>query len=322
MKNIEIKKDSLRVLMTTDLHLSSRSASVPHILEQSLFMLRQITEVYENRQCDILLQAGDFFDRKQEKDMAFCNKIIRDLTSKTNILGILGNHAYDTSNVDSIENKSLGNLVLGKHLHLVSRDPVLVSGSCGNSVLIQGADYSKKISPIKESLQNVVLRIGLLHLYAKDKKARMYDEEVVSYRSLIQSNPDIGVFLLGHWHDNYRYTSVDGRLFIQPGSPSHKFTDGGKEYPEMYILDIDLKTSKIDLEAVPFQFFETSDIAKKVRDTLRVYSDEAIEEFVDSLISGDIVQVAKMDVREVLEVADVPDRIKELTLDYLKEYGL
>lgn len=165
---------------------------------------------------DVILEV--LMKNKSEDDLL---KAIK-RTKRIPTVGIIGNHELIGNNIYSYPNTSLATLVSSGFMRLVTKDNPLILKEDGISVAITGANYNHDIDGNDKSnyiIDNKLAdyHIHLVHGMLMDKSYGNKFAHTTIQEIAFKTKANLTIN--GHDHIGYPLQTIDGKMFVNPGSP-------------------------------------------------------------------------------------------------------
>ena len=337
----------MRFLYYGDAHMDKNPSSRTDVFEET--RKKKIDEIlllakkYEVR---ALLQGGDFLDKgtiSSENlskvfqlwqganfneiimDILIGNKSIKDLEKilkeKQAIptIGVAGNHELIGGDITSLNKTSLNLLVKSGFMRLATKEnPIIFKDEDGFTVAITGSNYSHDMDDEEDRSAYIVeekigdFHIHIVHGNLMDKSYGNKFKHTVITDIAYKTKADLTIN--GHDHIGYDLNEIDGKLFINPGSP-FRFTADKKEInrmPKVVIIDVSSRGVNIKTEYLTTAQ-KGSDVLSRKHIEKKKEKEELIEE-IKSLINKatigkgiDILQI----IDEIVKTKGISENIKE-----------
>ncbi|MCC0728446.1 metallophosphoesterase [Clostridioides sp. ZZV14-6045] len=240
----------LRFLVLGDWHYSSKTpgSRIDNFKETRQKKTKEIMEIANKYKIDAFLEMGDFLnsDRLSEQELASLakdfkfsqlnNKILQMKTGETTfreieqelkntipVIGTIGNHELIGNEISSLEETSLNVLISCGAITIATKEkPVIFKDKEGFSLAITGAPYTHNIDGEDKSAYIVNKKLAdfhihLVHGYLMPKSyGKKFKHTVVSQ---IADTTKADLTINGHDHIGYDEININGKKFINPGSP-------------------------------------------------------------------------------------------------------
>jgi len=252
---------SLKIMHTGDVHLGMKFAQYPSVsrdLEEARYLaLENVVEEANQRYCNLLVIAGDLYDKTNIKDEDILRTIsILDKFSGDTVLILPGNHDYHDGVIDLWkrfkENLTGKMLLLDEEkpydMRAFDLDAAVYPAPCDSR---HSADnnlgWIKEIGPDKERKYNIGLAHGALAGFSPDltdSYFKMTEEELLEL--------EMDLWLLGHSHIAYpKAEKVKDRRIFNSGTPEPDGMDCRHRGYAWYIeLEAEQENTKISAERI------------------------------------------------------------------------
>lgn len=274
-----------RFITRQDCHLSDRPpASRIDDYKQSIFeKLDQIYQMAEERECNAILDAGDFFHVKAPTKNS--HELTGEVATQHNkykvpVYSIIGNHDVLHGNAIAVHKQPLGVLFQTNTFHR------LVDTTFGD-VRVIGIDYSLDSNDeLKKRCVKGDEKILIAVFHGNVSELSLFpSEKFYSFRGLSQLDPD--VWILGHIHKDQGIHKINDRYFISPGAVSRGALtyDEITRNPKIGYLEIDTDSGEIKAEEIDLKVKDSSEVFDLEVSKKKKEEDGSIDEFIQSLVS-------------------------------------
>lgn len=298
----------MRLLHIADLHAGKRIYDRISRKEDLLYALEQIKSICREEKVDVLLVAGDIFDRKApdfESQHIIMEFFIELCTSGVHIVAIAGNHdSYDFMKVQKNLRKLTSIHIFDRPVHSLS-DAVLQIDNLKIACLPypdervltnlneeRHRDYAQKVADYMRALAKQVedarYRILLAHIMVDN--ARVAGSELRSsispmYAVKAESIPEEFQYVaLGHVHRNQRIEGVVPKVYYSGSLYQIDFSEKGMDkFVNLLILEdgmVRVETKRLDLKR---QLVE-----------LRIGERDSIEKVLEPFVDRDVLVKVRM----------------------------
>ena len=220
---------SIKILLTSDLHLGMKFAGYPDVqaaLSEARFIcLERLINMANEKQCDLLVIAGDLFDRINvaKKDVLKAAKIIKNFEGKLTAI-LPGNHDYLSKGQPdfwaTLKDSHIDNLLLMEDRKVYSLDHYDMNASLYACPCYSKHSSENAIGWIDDEENNSkdIITIGVAH-GSLDGFSPDFDKTYypMTVNELQKSGLDL--WLLGHTHVQYPVKpGISDRIFYA-GTP-------------------------------------------------------------------------------------------------------
>lgn len=242
--------------------------------------IKEILQIAKDNKVTALLQAGDFLSKANIApeyltreilnwtsvnindlvfDIMVGEKTIKDLenalTEVTPMISTIGNHELIGGELDSFPKTSLNMLVESGFMTLATKDkPIVFKDEEGFSVAISATPYTHDIDGDDKSAYIVDKKSGDFHIHMvhgmlMEKSYGKKFKHTVVQEIAYETKADLTIN--GHDHIGYDEIELDGKKFINPGSPVRLSAEKKEmdRMPKVLLITID-KVNGIQLEPI------------------------------------------------------------------------
>lgn len=336
----------LKFLYFGDIHGGSKAPRyrTDNFEETRANKIRQILDIAKKNNVVALLQAGDFLNKANISpeyltkeiinwtsvnindvvfDIMMGEKTVKDLELAIKdvfpMVGTIGNHELIGGELDSFEKTSLNTLVQMGFMTLVDKDnPLIFKDEDGMTVAITGAPYTHQIDDEDKSAyiidnKTTDFHIHMAHGMLMPKSyGKKFKHTVVSE---IAYDTKADLTINGHDHIGYDEIELDGKKFINPGSP-FRLSAEKKEIsrmPKVLLISIS-KEDGITLEPIYLEAEKGEDVLSREHIEIKTAKNEKMEE-VQSLMN-------KAGLKKGIDITEIIDNVgkaKGLPTDVVSE---
>lgn len=256
----------MKLLLTGDWHLNDTKPKrrLDDYFATQLFKLSQIRQIYDEHNCDAVLQTGDFFD-KYRTSYRVVSEVLRYLLTRWHgvpLFCIFGQHDIDGHSAATIHNSGLKVLHAAEVVNLISdygaREVI-------NGVELIGLGFGEELggNEYKDWLDDD-FKVLVVHKMICSES--LYPGHTpTTPKAFLRQNPDYDLIVCGDYH--YRFIeNIRDRYIINPGCLVRKTIsemDLAHE-PAVVIFDTDTREAvveKLAIQSVDKVFdFTTKDI--------------------------------------------------------------
>ena len=215
----------MRILYTTDWHLSDRKPDSRTDVDFVAIQLAKIAEVFEiaeTNKVDIIYHGGDLFD-KGRTSLHIVNKIVPFFKkNKIPFECIIGSHDIIGYNINSLPYTGLGNLLANGYVKLLTKSDIAMGFNCSTVPRVPKGEGSKIIVA-----HELISPTPLPFLY-------------ITLEEVAKENPNAFVFC-GHYHKPFM-KQVGKTFFFNPGPLVRTSIDEKDIKPSVVYIDTDAKT--------------------------------------------------------------------------------
>ena len=323
----------MKLLWRTDVHLSERNprSRTDNWREAIMGKLRQVGEIAEKIDAKAVIDGGDFFDIKSPSRNS--HDLIREVAELHEsypcpVYANVGNHDCVYGDYEYLPQQPLGVLfATGVFKRLYDEHDVTFEDA-GVTVRVVGIPYHgttydmDRFKSIKKGTEDHL--VVAAHVLASKKGGSMFEnEDIVKYDDLLKMNPDVDVWLFGHWHKDQGVYEKGGKHIVNVGSLSRGalVQDDMDRKPCAIELrfggscptDTPIEIIRHDLE-IP-DATEIFDVQGRERQEMR---ESVMEDFVSSLKQSLVSEGDDNTLQSVVAKTDIPDSVRERALRYLE----
>lgn len=322
----------ISLLWRTDVHCraTSPSSRKDDWVETVARKLTEIGEIATKYNCDAVIDGGDFFDdklpvRTPHRLVSRLARIHRKYPCDTWVN--IGNHDLRLSHLANLPENPLETLYSTGVFKRLYDEHELVLEKEGVKVRVVGVPYHgprydlARFKEIKRGDEDWL--ICNAHVLASPEGGEMFqNEDILKYDELADLNPDIDLWIFGHWHKNQGIKEVKGgKWVVNIGSLTRGSLteDNTSREPGVVIMGFWPKSQGLppSLEFVKI----TIEPAKDVFDMERRAKEEAramtVDAFVES-VKQELQASSDKPFGEIVESMELPAEIKERALEYLQ----
>ncbi len=318
----------MKLLWRTDVHLSERNprSRTDNWREAIMNKLKQVGDIADKIGAKAVIDGGDFFDIKSPSRNS--HDLIREVAElhadyPCPVYANVGNHDCVYGDYTYLPQQPLGVLFSTGVFKRLYDNHEIVFAEGGVKVRLAGIPYHGTTYDL-DRFKNITkgnedYLVVTAHVLASAKGGSMFEnEDIIKYDDLIEMNPDVDVWLFGHWHKDQGVWEKDGKYIVNVGSLSRGalvqddmdrkpcaielgFTEGGIE-----VVRHDLQIPKAA---------EIFDVAGRERQEMR---ESVMEDFVSNLKSSLIKDSDSNTLESVVAKTEIPDTVRERALRYLE----
>lgn len=275
--------------------------------------IKEILQIAKDNNVTALLQAGDFLNKPNIApeyltkellnwtsvnlndlvfDIMLGEKTIKDLekalTEVTPMIATIGNHELIGGELDSFEKTSLNMLVQSGFMTLATKDKPIVfkDEEEGFSVAISASPYTHDIDKDDKSAYIVDKKKGDFHIHMAhgmlmNKSYGKKFAHTVVQEIAYETKADLTIN--GHDHIGYDEIELDGKKFINPGSPVRLSAEKKEidRMPKVLLITID-KVNGIQLKPI---YLKCAEPGKEVLSREHIEAKEAKSEKIEEIKS-------------------------------------
>lgn len=320
----------ITLVWRTDVHMAddtpqSRTDDWPTTI---IGKLVQVGQIAKDVHANAVLDGGDFFHIKSpaRNSHDMMRRVVELHTAyPCPVYGNVGNHDVKYGNIDYLFESPLSVLFESGVFKRLYNEHEAVFESGGVKVRVVGIPYhgtkydmNRFRSVVKGDEDYLVV---IAHCLASATGGTMFEaEDIVGYKDLVNMDPDL--FAFGHWHKNQGITEITkDKWVINVGSLSR----GSISQDDM------TRTPTCVVMRFSKELMTLEPIAIKVLPPATIFNIEAHTRTVNRRVTMDAVVDSlrdKLSMREggsvmdmVRESIDVPDAIRERTIEYLERAG-
>jgi len=321
----------MKLLWRTDVHLSERTprSRTDNWREAILGKLRQVGEIASEIKARAVIDGGDFFDIKSPSRTS--HDLIREVAELHEaypcpVYANVGNHDCVYGDYTYLPQQPLGVLfATGVFNRLYDEHEVTFKADFNGKrdVRVVGIPYHGTTYDMKR-FENIekgdeAYLVVAVHCLASEKGGSMFEnEDIVKYNDLISLNPDVDVWLFGHWHKDQGVWEKKGRYIVNTGSMSRG---------ALIQDDMDRKPCAIELDFSP-EGIEITRHDLKIPESVEVFDvrgreqaemrESVMEDFVSNLKNSLVDGGDQNSLQAVVAQSDISDDVRERALHYLE----
>ena len=236
----------MKLLLLGDAHITKRGPEKRldnyFVTQQDKF--DQVFGIFEEHDCEVLLQVGDFFDTSTVGNYVISTMVRKLKLSGVPIYVILGQHDFSGASKSTFPSSPLAVLEAAGAVKIIGDRYELGSTKDEKPVCIYGASFGEDIPKTKEHPEDAY-NILVTHRMIGDRPL-WPGHELPSPTRFLRKNPSYSLVVCGDYH--YRFTGTyDGRTIINPGALVRKTVSKFdlEHQPAAVIFDTD--TSKVEV---------------------------------------------------------------------------
>ena len=302
----------MKLLLLGDTHFTNK---VPEKRTDDYYatMMRKfesVLDIFAEEGCDLLLQAGDFFDSPHVSNSVIGDliEVIQDKIGTNKIACIYGQHDLYGHNAESIKKSPLYLLQKAKCVTIIEPE-----GTTIGDIHLHGASFGQKVyKNTKKGLTILVVHdmVGEHRIYA--------GQDMTDAERYLRKHSGYRLILCGDNHNDF-HVNYEGRDIINCGCMMRKTTADADRKLGVWIFDTD--TDSLKYRAIEYQAPEDVFDFTKKKEAVSL-SDENIKKFVSELKTQ---KGAKVGWRSVLngyrKQENVSDAVISIIDDCLVEIG-
>lgn len=318
----------------TDPHLSDKApvSRTDDWASTVIGKIDEMGELCEKHDADAAVFGGDIFnikspDANPHRLVIRLTKSIRKFPCES--FSCVGNHDLKWSDMKFLNEAPLEELfasetfkrLYGPHEHIIGDSPrVKLTG-----IEYHGKQYDlDKFRFLKKGEADYLVCVA--HCLASKSGGSMFErEDVIKYQDLLDLNPEVDVWLFGHWHEDQGITRIDdsktgpGKWVVNVGSMTRGSLslDNLERKPKCVVAnfsDQEISFLEILLKIQPPE--KVFDLERRVAVEAR---EKVMNTFVDKLeeaLGGE--HTTDFD-KAIETVQDIPDIVRERSLSYLSQ---
>lgn len=316
----------VRIVWRSDAHLSSQApcSRVDDWTETILGKLEQVGEVARKVRADAVVDGGDLFHIKSpsRNPHSLVHRVAQVHASYPCPVYLTpGNHDLKYASLDFLDESPLGVLFeSGVFRRLYDEHEATI----GQEVKVRlvgipyhGPDYDfDRFQRVKKGDEDWLVVVA--HCLASPSGGTLFDkEDVVSYTSLVDLDPDVWAF--AHWHKDQGVSSISPtKSIVNLGSLSRGalIQDDLDRTPSCAVLTFD--RNGVDIEEWPLQVRPAHEVFDVDRAQRTKERESSIEGFVSSLWDSLASQKGES-LTDLVRRSDASPEVKEKTISYLEK---
>ena len=321
----------MKLLWRTDVHLSERNprSRTDNWREAIMNKLRQVGGIAKEIGAEAVIDGGDFFDIKSPSRNS--HDLIREVAElhaahyPCPVYANVGNHDCVYGDYEYLPQQPLGVLfATGVFKRLYDNNEVFfydkdrdIKVRCVG-IPYHGTKYDmERFKSIKKGNEDYL--VVTAHVLASKKGGSMFEnEDIIKYDDLIKMNPDVDVWLFGHWHKDQGVYEKDGKYIVNVGSLSRGalVQDDMDRKPcamELGFTEDGIEIVRHNLD-IP-DAMEIFDVQGRERQEMR---ESVMEDFVSTLSKNLVTDKEGNTLESVVAKTDIPDAVRERALQYLE----
>jgi len=325
----------MRFLYFGDLHrrLTSPENRVDDFQLSVRTKIKEILRIGELNKVEAYLQPGDFWDKPAQpihfvmEEMRLWAgaegtikpffEVMRDVKP---IIGVIGNHEMSGGTMTNIEKDMAGFLGnLGFMRYATKENPIFFETEDGLKVAITGTHYHLDIDKpghlddyvVEEKLGDI--HIHIVHGYLTDEsKGDMFHHTLV--KEIAHTKADLT--LTGHDHIGFDLIEIDGKYFMNPGSPVRLSNDIKEIKRQIQVVLLDItKENGLQIKKIPLASAKEGKVVlDRTKNRMKKAKLERLEEFKQTVRQAglrkhtDIQQI----IREMADNKALPQELKDI----------
>lgn len=273
----------MRLGLLGDLQLTNKSPErrIDNYWKTLRGKLSQALTIFDEKECDCVVQVGDFFDsptvaKKVESEIIqLFHCFGRDEDRR--VLCVWGQHDVSGHSKFTLSNSPLAVLQAARIVKILDGNPVYV-GSEENIIRFYGASFGEPIPEPSEESYNILVTHRMI-----GNRPLWPTQELVGPRQFLRKHPGYNLIVCGDYH--YRFTETwNGRTIVNPGAIIRKTISKFdlEHKPAVVIFDTDtgeLEVVELNIEP-PEKVFDLTRIVKKQDNSI-------LSDLVEKLKSGE-----------------------------------
>jgi len=294
--------------------------------------LKEVGSIAKKEGCCAVFDGGDFFHDKLPSRVS--HSLVNELTSVHStypcpVYANVGNHDTRISALNNLPDNPLETLFSSGVFRRMydSNEAVISKGGLtvrGVGIPYHGSRYDlEKFRTISKGDEDWL--ICSAHLLASKYGGQMFKgEDIIRYEDLLELAPDVDVFCFGHWHKDQGITEIaDNKWVVNIGSLTRGALsqDNIDRSPGVAVMEFGAAGSRVSIEFTPLSSSPSSevfDVEKKARADARAMT---MDSFIESLSSHSGSDSETSLASKVISFSDIPEEIRERTLEYLSKGG-
>jgi DNA repair exonuclease SbcCD nuclease subunit len=240
--------------------------------------LQWIFTLSTEEECDVILQAGDFFDSPDQSNKAEITVMDMILNSRCPLITVFGQHDCAYRNRD---NTALQKFVVGEFLHIAGAEPFPIE-----DVHIYGASWEEEIPKVQDPEMTNVL---IIHRMVTESGPEWPGQEgYITAKNLLRQCKDYDLVLTGDNHKAFTGGKQFGNLLLNCGSLTRATVAQREHQPHVYIVNTDTGTwEKYFVPIPPIEEVMDLQTADEIKE-----KNEALEAFMAGLVQDNEVQLS------------------------------
>lgn len=326
----------MKLLWRTDAHLSDHTprSRTDNWREAVIRSLVQVGEIADKINACAVIDGGDFFDIKSPSRNS--HDLLREVADihadyPCPVYANVGNHDCVYGDYEYLPQQPLGVLfstgvfkrLYDQHESLFWNDTEGPDKGQPPRVRVVGIPYhgtTYDLERFKIEKGDETYLVVAAHVLASEKGGSMFEnEDIVSYKQLLELAPDVDVWLFGHWHKDQGITEIaPGKWVVNVGSLTRGslIQDDLDRKPcavELNFTPDEIKIVRHDLEVPNAE--EIFDIEGRQKAEIR---ETVMEDFVSSLKLALLGSEDAETLDDTVRASEVPDKVRERALSYLE----
>ena len=318
----------MKLLWRTDVHLSERNprSRTDNWREAIMNKLKQVGDIADEIGAKAVIDGGDFFDIKSPSRNS--HDLIREVAElhadyPCPVYANVGNHDCVYGDYAYLPQQPLGVLFsTGVFKRLYDNHEVSFTEG-GVKVRLAGIPYHGTTYDL-DRFKNITkgdedYLVVTAHVLASEKGGSMFEnEDIIKYNDLIEMNPDVDVWLFGHWHKDQGVWEKNGKYIVNVGSLSRGSLVQDDMDRKPCAIELVFSEAGIDIVRHNLKIptaVEIFDVAGRARQEMR---ESVMEDFVSNLKSSLISEGESNPLESVVAKTEIPDTVRERALRYLE----
>lgn len=315
----------ITAVIRTDEHIADTppESRTDDYLETCLDKLRQIGEIAEDVDADLVIDNGDTFHKKSAREnshMMVSRVIELHEEYPCPIYQVPGNHDFPYSNVEFVRRQPL-QVLFSSGVFTRLEDETFSDGDC--SVRFVGYPYKNDYSEdeLDPDEGNEDHLVACAHCYASKTGGDMFGSEpILSYEELKDNSPD--GFVFGHWHKDQGIETLGDTWFMNLGSMTRgSLTEDNLErIPRVGILRVEKEDGdlNVDLDTRQLEVQPPEEIFDLDRREELQQEKEEMEDFLETLSTQTETKSTDDLENFISDLEGFGDEIKDRSMDYLR----
>lgn len=285
----------MRIGLIGDTHYTNKAPSrrLDDFWETQKRKTRLVLDIFRDRRCDYVLQAGDLFDNPMVSYQVI-SELIDIFKNYAHWIGrpvgvVFGQHDIFGHSSATLPNSPLAVMESARVITIINQNGLVIGHKSGdkwphisqNRAMVYGAGFGQDI-PTPESTDD--FNILVAHRMVGDRPL-FPDQELENPTSFLTQNPAFDLILVGDYH--YRFVSRDGnRVIINCGALVRKSISKFdlEHEPAVAVFDTEsreLEVIKLEVDPVD-RIFDLTPVQKRDDSKLRQFIDEIKRQHGDS----------------------------------------
>jgi len=301
----------MRLLILGDTHFTTKAPArrIDEYYATQLNKFEQALKIYNDKNCDIIIQVGDLFDSPYASDLVKVDLIkLLDVYLRNPMLCVYGQHDIFGHAAQSFNKTPMAVLEAANYIYVVRENGYISEDTC-----VQGASYGEEIPAIHKNtcdMYNVLViheMIGPKDLYP--------GQNIMKPRSFLKSY-DYDLVCCGDYHYSF-IDKIGDRIILNPGALLRKTINDNdlKHKPCVMIVDTEERT----VDTIYLDIKDTAEVFDLSNTSVK-NKDEEVMEFINQLKKQQGINITWQDLLEkVLDEKKIGKKTRDIVYNEIEE---